>query len=117
MSGWSAMLDMAKVEFLHSAEWHDGDWSNGIREPPSRKSPHEVGGKGREVGAPDPPGCSPSKLGGIELNHNVTCMLFKAMANDRRAFRSPTSLRNWELSLRKEKTTTKILVGTITHKV
>ncbi|GFW49463.1 hypothetical protein TNCV_3059701 [Trichonephila clavipes] len=39
----------------------------------------------RLVKAPDPlPGCSPSKLGRIEINRTVACMVLKNMANDRR---------------------------------
>ncbi|GFX41780.1 hypothetical protein TNCV_388931 [Trichonephila clavipes] len=40
-----------------------------------------VGGEGRPLTTP---GCSPSKLGLKRPNSSVTCMVFKAMANDRR---------------------------------
>ncbi|GFU22896.1 hypothetical protein TNCV_2659341 [Trichonephila clavipes] len=44
--------------------------------PSSCKSSREVGGRGRDVGGPCPPsGCSPSKLGGTELNRLCECQL------------------------------------------
>ncbi|GFX50952.1 adhesion G protein-coupled receptor B2 [Trichonephila clavipes] len=57
-----------------------------VAHPPSRhKSSRRVGGRGREVGGPwSPQGGSPSKWGGTEQNHAVTCMVLKAKANDMR---------------------------------
>ncbi|GFU24537.1 uncharacterized protein TNCV_2264901 [Trichonephila clavipes] len=53
--------------------------------PSSLKSSSEVGGKEREVKAPDhPQGILHQNWGEIELNRSVTCMLLKATANDRR---------------------------------
>ncbi|GFU86884.1 hypothetical protein TNCV_81 [Trichonephila clavipes] len=52
--------------------------------PSSHKSSHEIGGRGREVGGPNPPqGVLPQNWGETDLNHSVTCMVLKATVNDR----------------------------------
>ncbi|GFX22669.1 hypothetical protein TNCV_2994041 [Trichonephila clavipes] len=48
----------------------------------SRRVSSEVGGRGREVGNPGRSGSS-QNWSGTELNRTVTCMVLKAMANDR----------------------------------
>ncbi|GFU38874.1 hypothetical protein TNCV_3539951 [Trichonephila clavipes] len=50
----------------------------------SRKSSREVGGRGREVGGPNPPNVLPLIWVGTEPNRTVTCMVLKVTANDRR---------------------------------
>ncbi|GFX62643.1 hypothetical protein TNCV_4868031 [Trichonephila clavipes] len=57
-----------------------------------------VGLRGREVGGPSPPpGVLPQNCGGNKPNRTATCMVLKAMANDRRhlalchEFRGPRS--------------------------
>ncbi|GFX86129.1 cullin-4A [Trichonephila clavipes] len=51
----------------------------------SRRVFHEVGGMGREVrGTGHPQGVLPQNWGETEINSSITCMVLKAMANDRR---------------------------------
>ncbi|GFT03827.1 hypothetical protein TNCV_3608431 [Trichonephila clavipes] len=53
--------------------------------PSSRKSSHEVRGRGREVGGLDhPQSVLPQNWSETELNRSVTCLVLKAKANDRR---------------------------------
>ncbi|GFU47041.1 hypothetical protein TNCV_2616161 [Trichonephila clavipes] len=56
------------------------------RKPLSRKPSREVGGRGRDVGeAPDhTQGVLPQNWGETEANRPVTCMVLKAMTNNRR---------------------------------
>ncbi|GFX30080.1 hypothetical protein TNCV_2617911 [Trichonephila clavipes] len=69
---------------------YQGKASQPVRQPSSRKSSRDVGGKSREVGGPHPSKVLSLKIGsGIELNRNVTCMVLKAAANDRRTSQGP----------------------------
>ncbi|GFW11241.1 hypothetical protein TNCV_3807611 [Trichonephila clavipes] len=68
------------------------------KQPSSRKSSREVGGRVREVGGPDPPGVLPQNCGGNEPNRTDTCSVLKSTAYDMRhlafchdEFRGPRS--------------------------
>ncbi|GFU55058.1 hypothetical protein TNCV_425651 [Trichonephila clavipes] len=50
----------------------------------SHKSSRAVGGRGREVGGPCPPGCSPSKLSWNQAKSYCHLYGAQATANDRR---------------------------------
>ncbi|GFW80392.1 hypothetical protein TNCV_2945241 [Trichonephila clavipes] len=52
--------------------------AGGTLNSPLASSPLVRGGK-----PPPPPGCSPSKLGGIEPNRSAICMVLKATENGR----------------------------------
>ncbi|GFW49502.1 uncharacterized protein TNCV_2842831 [Trichonephila clavipes] len=56
------------------------------KQPSSRKSSREVGGKGEErwEASEHPQSVLPLNWGGIEPNRTVTCMVLKTTANDRR---------------------------------
>ncbi|GFY31165.1 hypothetical protein TNCV_4360721 [Trichonephila clavipes] len=56
-----------------------------IKIPSSRKSSREVSGRGKDMGGPDnSQGVLSLNWSGTEPNRNVTCMVFKATADDRR---------------------------------
>ncbi|GFX82638.1 hypothetical protein TNCV_1193131 [Trichonephila clavipes] len=58
----------------------------GVRSRHKGKFSREVGGRGREVEAPDhPQSVILQNWSGTEQNRTVTCMVLKAKANDRRS--------------------------------